>query len=339
MVFLRTVSVDMRSRDFLHKHAETPLCEHYSAAGAVCSLSTNSRQLLDTARESFLPVEGFPGPVDVHLRLWVDEADSVQPPWANPYVRGIDHCVFLGFDSGSSMLADLRTRRVIGRFSATMAGDTTYWRTVIFPMLISVLAGSVGLVELHASCVARDQQGLVMIGPSRSGKSTLALALSQAGFRLLSDDRTFCSFKHGKLRAYGLPRPLKLRHDAASWFEEFHNREPSDVQNGERVFYCEPNGGSGRQSLAASDPQILLFLERQQGSGFCMTPMARCEVRRRIERDLLAEGPAAIPRQEETLQNLVTLPSWQLRYGGSPQSIAEQIGMAFQAVLTPAALS
>src|SRR5579863_1136157 len=318
LIFLRTISVDMRSRDFLHKHAETPLCEHYFAVGALCSISTNCKQLLEAARESFLPVEPPPGPVDFHLRLWVDEADSAQPPWPNPYVRGIDHCVFLGFDSGSSMLADLHTCRVIGRFSAAMAGDAAYWRTVIFPMLVSVLAGSVGLVELHASCVARDQQGLVLIGPSRSGKSTLALALNQAGFRLLSDDRTFCSFRQGKLQAHGLPRPLKLRRDAASWFEEFHDREPIDVQNGERVFFCEPNGRSVRQSLAACEPQILLFLERLQGFCFCMTPMSRSEVKRRIELDLPTEGPAAIQKQEETLQNLVTLPSWQVRYGGIP---------------------
>jgi hypothetical protein len=319
----------MHSRDFLHKRAETPLSEHFSAAGAVCSLSTNCKQLLDAAHQSFLPVEPPRTPVDFRLRLWVDEADSAQPPWPKPYVRGIDHRVFLGFDSGSSMLADLHTRRVIGRFSTAMAGDAAYWRTVIFPMLISVLAGSVGLVELHASCVARDQQGLVLIGPSRSGKSTLALALTHAGFRLLSDDRTFCSFKHGKLRAYGLPRPLKLRRDAASWFGEFHDREPTDVQNGERVFYCEPNGGSGRQSLAACEPQILLFLERQESLGFCITPITRSEVKRRIELDLLAEGPVAIQKQEETLQNLLTLPSWQLRYGGSPQVSAEQIAMTF----------
>jgi hypothetical protein len=319
----------MRSRDFLHKHAETPFCEHYSAAGALCSISTNCKQLLEAARESFLPVEPPPGSVDFRLRLWVDEADSAQPPWPKPYVRAVDHCVFLGFGSGSSMLADLHTRRVIGRFSAAMAGGTVYWRTVIFPMLLSILAGSIGLVELHASCVARDEQGLLLIGPSRSGKSTLALALSQTGFRLLSDDRTFCSFRRDKLQAYGLPRPLKLRHDAASWFDEFHDQEPIDVQNGERVFYCEPNGRSGRQTLAGCEPRVLLFLERQQGSSFCMTQIERGEVRRRIELDLLAEAPVSIQKQEETLEKLLTIPSWQLRYGASPQVIAEQIGVAF----------
>lgn len=322
----------MRSQDFLHTHAETRLCEHYTAAGAVCSLSTNCEHVLEAARGSFLPVETTSGPVDFHLRLWVDDADSSQPPWPKPYVRGIDHCVFLGFDSGSSMLADLRARRVIGRFSAVMARDTTHWRSVIFPMLLSILAGSVGLVELHASCVARDQQGLVLIGPSRSGKSTLAMALTEVGFRLLSDDRTFCSFNRGKLWAYGLPRPLKLRRDAAFWFEEFRDREPVDVQGGEDVFYCEPNRRLGRSSFPACEPRALLFLERLESPGFSAMPIGRTEIRSRIERDLLAETPAAIQKQEETMEPLLALPSWHLRYGGRPQEIAQQIGMSFSSV-------
>jgi hypothetical protein len=322
----------MRSPDFLHQHAETPLCEYYSAAGAVCRLSTNCEHLLEAARGSFLPVETLSGPVDFHLRLWVDDADSARPPWPKPYVRGIDHCVFAGFDSGSSMLADLRARRVIGQFSATMARDTTHWRNVIFPMLLSILAGSVGLVELHASCVARDQHGLVLIGPSRSGKSTLAMALTEAGFRLLSDDRTFCSFNQGKLWAYGLPRPLKLRRDAASWFEEFRDREPTDVQGGENVFYCEPNRRFGRPSFPACEPRALLFLERQESPGFSTMQIGRKEVKSSIERDLLAETHAAIQKQEETLETLLALPSWHLRYGGPPQEIAEQIGMSFSIV-------
>jgi hypothetical protein len=168
----------MRRRDFLRKDAETHLCERYMAAGAVCSLSTNCEQLLEAARDTFLPVEVSPDSVDFTLRLWVDNADGAQPPLPQPYVRGLGHIVFAGFDAGSSTLADLRTRRVIGRFSVGMAADATYWRTVIFPMLLSIVAGSVGLVELHASSVARDQRGLILIGPSRSGKSTLAMALT-----------------------------------------------------------------------------------------------------------------------------------------------------------------
>jgi hypothetical protein len=315
----------MSTRDFLRKDAETHLCERYMVAGTVCDFSTNCEQLLEAARDSFLPVKRPLVSVDFSVRFWVDTADPAQPPWPKPYVRGRDHLVFAGFDAGSSMLADLRTRRVIGRFSTAMAADATYWRTVIFPMLLSVLAGSVGLVELHASCVARDQRGLVLVGPSRSGKSTLAMALTETGFRLLSDDRTFCSLKHDKLLAWGMPRPLKLRREAAAWFEEFRNREPVDVQNGELVFHCEPNLRFGRECYPECEPRLLVFLERLQGSGFYMTRMRRSEAKSRIEQDLMAEAPEAVQKQAETIDELLGLPCWRLKYGGRPQVIAERL--------------
>jgi HPr kinase/phosphorylase len=43
---------------------------------------------------------------------------------------------------------------------------------------------------LHASCVAVDGQGLLIMGPSGSGKSSLALRLLSLGAALVSDDLT-----------------------------------------------------------------------------------------------------------------------------------------------------
>ena len=43
---------------------------------------------------------------------------------------------------------------------------------------------------LHASCVALDGRGLLIIGPSGSGKSALALRLMALGAQLVADDRT-----------------------------------------------------------------------------------------------------------------------------------------------------
>lgn len=221
------------------------------------------------------------------------------------------------------MLADLHRRRVIGRFSAGMARDFRHWRMVIFPMLMSIIAGSVGLVELHASCVSRVEHGLLLLGPSRSGKSTLAMAFAEAGFRFVADDRTFCSLNEGQLLVSGLPRPLKLRSEAGAWFDEFRSREAMDVQNGERVFYHEPDR-TGPGSSAACSPMALVFLERQPTSGFRMTRMGR-EARSLIEQDFLAEAPAAVQRQAVILDQLLALPCLRLQYGGAPQDIAQQL--------------
>lgn len=43
--------------------------------------------------------------------------------------------------------------------------------------------------QVHASCVARDGHGVLLLGPSGAGKSDLALRLLSHGFILVADDR------------------------------------------------------------------------------------------------------------------------------------------------------
>ncbi len=44
-------------------------------------------------------------------------------------------------------------------------------------------------MQVHASCVAREARGLLLLGPSGAGKSDLALRLINRGFVLVADDR------------------------------------------------------------------------------------------------------------------------------------------------------
>lgn len=54
---------------------------------------------------------------------------------------------------------------------------------------------------LHATCVAVDGRGLLIIGPSGSGKSALGLRLMSLGARLVADDRTELVVRDGRLVA------------------------------------------------------------------------------------------------------------------------------------------
>jgi hypothetical protein len=319
----------MASGDFLHGDVDLLLREYYVAAGAACAVSTNCEDVLQAARSTFLRLSTKRDDVALEVRLWVDGAEAPHSPWPNPYVRGLDHLVFIGVDARSSMLADLETKRVIGRFSSALAKDSAHCKNVIFPVLMSVLAGSLGLVELHASCVAMDGCSLLLMGPGRSGKSTMAMALTQAGFTFVSDDRIFCSVKDQKLCAYGLPRPLKLRQDAPIWFDHFLGQQPTAVQNGERVFHCEPNQILNRQPSPLSQPHMLLFLDRQQDSGFRVTQMDPIGARARIEVDLLPEDFIAIQAQQPVLDALLELPCWRVQYSEAPQLVAQEIVNAF----------
>ncbi len=44
-------------------------------------------------------------------------------------------------------------------------------------------------MQIHASCAAREGQGVLLLGPSGSGKSDLLLRLLDRGFDLVADDR------------------------------------------------------------------------------------------------------------------------------------------------------
>jgi HPr kinase/phosphorylase len=54
---------------------------------------------------------------------------------------------------------------------------------------------------IHASCVAVGGQGLLILGPSGSGKSSLALQLMALGATLVADDRVILDLDEGVLLA------------------------------------------------------------------------------------------------------------------------------------------
>ena len=55
--------------------------------------------------------------------------------------------------------------------------------------------------NVHASCVAIGNKGVLLLGPSGAGKSDLALRLIDEGAHLVSDDRTILFIAKGALHA------------------------------------------------------------------------------------------------------------------------------------------
>ena len=53
--------------------------------------------------------------------------------------------------------------------------------------------------QIHATCVETAGIGVLLRGPSGSGKSDLALRLIESGARLVADDRTDLTFADGAL--------------------------------------------------------------------------------------------------------------------------------------------
>jgi len=314
----------MGAGDFLRTGAETPLTGHYLMAGAAGSITTNSNSILAAARDCFDSSEKPSIQPRLQMRFWVDPKGTTRHPWPKPYFRGQDHLIFAGFDNQNSILVDLKCRRALGRFSPAMGADGSYWKTVVFPVLISIMGGTVGITELHCGCVSQKGRGLLLVGPSGSGKSTIALALAQVGFDYLTDDRTYISSRGGSITAWGLPTFLKLRSDATKWFGELGGLARSMGEDQKRDLRIDPAQELGVHRLRCCQPNEIIFLHRQNHPGFDMVPMPRAEAALQLEQDLIAEAPEVVEMQRGMIAKLVARPCWRLGYGGSPHVVAQQ---------------
>ena len=56
-------------------------------------------------------------------------------------------------------------------------------------------------MRIHATCIAIDGKGVLLMGPSGSGKSDLALRLIDTGAQLVADDQVELRVHEGKLLA------------------------------------------------------------------------------------------------------------------------------------------
>jgi hypothetical protein len=74
---------------------------------------------------------------------------------------------------------------------------------------------------IHASCVARQHQALLITGSSGAGKTTTMLACVRAGFDFLSDDTTLAQqTEGGRVKVLSLLNTLNATERTLAWFPE-----------------------------------------------------------------------------------------------------------------------
>ncbi|UCF67602.1 MAG: hypothetical protein JSV80_17870 [Acidobacteriota bacterium] len=97
-------------------------------------------------------------------------------------------------------------------------------------------------VVLHAAALERHRRALVLAGPSGTGKTTLALALLERGFRMLSDDFTPLERETGLVHPF--PRAIGVRAGAATELADAIGLEPAAATA--RPLGSEPEVARGR---------------------------------------------------------------------------------------------
>ncbi|HSJ09051.1 MAG TPA: hypothetical protein VK928_04035 [Longimicrobiales bacterium] len=84
---------------------------------------------------------------------------------------------------------------------------------------------------LHAAALVHEGVGLLLCGPSGTGKSTLAYAAARSGLRVLAEDTVFVQ-AWPRPRVWGIPGALHLLPAAAAGFPELSGVTPQQLHTG-----------------------------------------------------------------------------------------------------------
>lgn len=166
--------------------------------GAPCEFSSNSRALLAIAREAFAqtPLHRWPGDaarsLRIGLRLVKNGARAQSAPPRAPMLSS-GAGMFCGHvDAHTFLVVIPDARRALLQVDESMLRHRRLVRYELFEFAAIQLATRVqGLVSLHAGCVGARGRGVLLLGSSGTGKSTLGLHAALAGLDFLAEDSVF----------------------------------------------------------------------------------------------------------------------------------------------------
>lgn len=215
------------------------------AMGEVFELASPDDELLETAARVFVigrePLDAAPA------RTWtVDRgpASGLEPEWS-----------IAGESLDESMIpATARSRDIA---IARVEQDA----------LDYLLRKRTDHVVVHAALIAKSGAGILIVGPSLAGKSTLATALWRSGWSLLSDDMAFIVPE--RKTAAPAPRRVSLRFESRTligddlWQEI--RRTPSCVELWKGLFF-HPHEVAGTAKLMSANLAGIVFLARRDST-------------------------------------------------------------------------
>jgi hypothetical protein len=240
---------------------ETPL-EHrclYYPLGFALQLKTNSAEALQAAEASWggRP-QAFEKP-PLELRVIV-ESGGGHPP--KPVYRGQAHLMSIVSDQENFAVCDYTRKFAFCRLNAAAVRDQSFVSYYFLEALANFALTQLYLTPVHAACVARKSQGVLLCGGSGAGKTTLAYFCAKKGWTYVSDNESWLVRAGGRM-LLGNPRRIRFRESAAELFPELKGHPAAPHHNGKMSIEVNPEGLETAYQCCV---ERVVFLARQAGS-------------------------------------------------------------------------
>ncbi len=319
--------VDLYSDPFGEQPGTALLRERVRVLGCDVRFESNSRELMRLVRAAYagLPVHRLARVMpELTIRLFLAPARGVRTRAEPPPLAMVAGAGFLGGAMARSSFVALSPaqRAALVVVSPEMLRFPYHTRYELIEFAVFTLAARVQrLVPLHAACVGRDGRGVLLMGASGSGKSTVSLLCLLSRLEFLSEDSVFVEPR--TLMATGVANFLHVRANSLPWVNPARERAAmrnSPVirrRSGVQKYEVDLRRSGYRLARGPLKIASVVFLSAAAARGReLLRPLDGSEMRARLaEAQAYAAGQ---PRWREFCARLERSATFELRRGRHP---------------------
>lgn len=301
--------------DFSRHPLEVPeatLRGRFYPYGFPIEVRTNRAEILDQFSDSYRVFEKRfdtkPVVIDVH----VVESDAVDCPPTPEHQIVMPLVVWIADGSNFAVLDydRLRTQVVV---SAAAVRHPLYLRYFFLEAAALCHISARYTTPIHAGCVSLDGRGVLLMGDSGAGKSTMSFACARAGWAYISDDSTMMLNQQTQRVVIGNCHQVRFRPSAAELFPEIRGLDITPRAEGKPSIEFATANLPHLHLAEAAHVDSIVFLNRDWDGPPQLLPW-RFEVARQAMRQAVIGTPELRAMQYETIERLLTAPLYELRY-------------------------
>jgi len=304
-----------RPPDFSRSSVQAPELTHskeFYPYGFPAEVWTNAPEVLDYFEENCNAFQKRfdiePIQVDVH----VVETDSTQCP-PGPTYRLMMPLLVAAADADNYMVADLaRSRSQLTVSRSAMKHKQYLWYFFLEPSACQHI-GTRYTTPVHAGCVALNGHGVLLLGDSGAGKSSLSYACARTGWTFVADDGSLLLNGGSKRMIIGNCSSVRFRPTAVALFPELQGFDITPRAKGKPSIEVPTASFPRIHCAQTTQVDFLVFLNRRAAGPPELVPY-RKDVARYFMRQVLYGLAESRDAQYAAIEQLLTAEVFELRY-------------------------
>lgn len=232
--------------------------------GFPTQIKSNEVLLIRAAEQSWAAFRHRFRESPIEVRFLVSESPTRRRP-PSPTFRAQGNLLTLVADAHNFACCDLTAGFGFACITKAAVLNRDYVRYHFLEAMVYTMLDAKHVVAVHAACVAKNGRGMLFIGDSGAGKSSLAYACARRGWTYVSDDCSSILRRRTGRLVVGNPQTFRFRPTASVLFPELKGH--TKVRNGKPTLEVPTERLSEIKVADECTVDYIVFLNRIQENG------------------------------------------------------------------------